>query len=191
MYDIKFNADTHTYEFNGRKIPSVTQILKRRGLIEGEEWFTDEARDRGDAVHAACHYMVEDDIDWATVDPEIIGYLKGFRQWRIDTNPEILAVEPIWYHPQYIYAGKPDLVVRINNEIWVIDIKTGAFKKIHELQLAGYDGLVYHNLSESPRKWAVLQLREDGTYRIHSIQERKKARTLFHYALELTRFMGE
>ena len=52
MAVIKLDRETHTYTPN---LPSVTEILRSVGLIDAT-WYTEEARQRGTAVHLACEY---------------------------------------------------------------------------------------------------------------------------------------
>ena len=51
----QFDADTHQYTFDGRKIQSVTQRIARAGLLgSAPTWHTAEAAERGTAVHLGC-----------------------------------------------------------------------------------------------------------------------------------------
>ena len=48
---LKFDAATHTFWRDGVRILSVTQVLRRCGLVS--PWWTEEARNRGTRVHQA------------------------------------------------------------------------------------------------------------------------------------------
>ena len=60
-HPIQFDEAAHVYTVAGVERPSVTQILKDAGLID-TTWYTDEARQRGRAVHLAAQFLDEDDL---------------------------------------------------------------------------------------------------------------------------------
>jgi hypothetical protein len=54
-------------------------------------------------------------------------------------KPELIAAEYHLFSDKYEYAGTADLVCRINDELWLLDIKTSnSLHTSHDLQLAAY-----------------------------------------------------
>lgn len=47
----RFSASEHKYFIHNREVRHVTELLSLEGLIQGEEWFDEESRERGQAVH--------------------------------------------------------------------------------------------------------------------------------------------
>ena len=64
------------------------------------------------------------------------------------------------------YTGTLDKIVRINDKIGLIDLKTGQSKKADRYQIAGYQ-VAYEEMTRTKLsfKWCVY-LRTDGTYKI-------------------------
>ena len=70
----------------------------------------------------------------------------GFLTFCQELEPEIIATELSLYNNRkyrgkhrFTFAGQGDLFARINDELWLIDVKTGKdWKHPHELQLTAY-----------------------------------------------------
>jgi len=136
---LTLDAETHTYWHEGRKIPSVTQILKGVGLID-TSWFTEEATLRGTCVHEATHLDDLGTLDENTVDEAVWPYLEQWRKFRAEMGVTITAMEQMIYSPIYGYAGTLDRTLLFaGNPVEVLgDIKAGARAKWHALQTAAY-----------------------------------------------------
>ena len=79
-FTVTFEPEGHVYTWNGRRLPSITQILKAEGFIDTshyDEW----SRDKGSMVHLACHYDLAGELDEDTLDDEIRPYLAAFRKF--------------------------------------------------------------------------------------------------------------
>jgi hypothetical protein len=177
---IDFDEREHVYRVDGVVRPSVTQILAGVGLID-PRWFTPESRARGQAVHAACHYLDEGDLDLASVAPEIEKYVDAWMCFKRDVSLEVVSAEQLVYRPAHGYCGRLDRVARMHGgpSQFVLDIKTGGPADWHRLQTAAYAGCLpgfyrratvhlgsdgryayafrEHKLSESMRDWADFQ----------------------------------
>jgi hypothetical protein len=132
---IELDRATHTYS-NG--LPSVTQILKSVGLID-TSFYTEEGRQRGTAVHAACEYFDQGDLDESSIDLEIAGYLDAYKAWKayIGLASSFDWIEVPVSDKAHLYAGTPDRVLTMRPRK-LIDIKTGAFQRWHPIQAAAY-----------------------------------------------------
>jgi hypothetical protein len=137
-----FSPALHLYTYDGRPVPSVTTVLRDAGLINFDhvpEYVLDRARERGQFVHQALHYLLEGTLDLATVDPHLQGYVTAAHTWLIDSGFQPLSVEHRLYHPVYQYAGTADLVGNLDGRPTVADWKTGrASDAVADLQLAAY-----------------------------------------------------
>jgi hypothetical protein len=131
---IELDRETHIYTPN---LPSVTEILKSAGMID-TTWYTEEARQRGSAVHLACEYWDLGDLEEDSVDPAIAGYLQSyiaFRQTQGSAVPE--WIEMPLMDKSGTYAGTPDrILVARPRALW--DLKTGACQHWHRYQSAAY-----------------------------------------------------
>ena len=142
-------------------LPRVTEILKGCGLIP-TFGFTDEARDRGTAVHMACQYYDLGDLDESSLDPVLVPYLAGWKKFLADHKCEWTAIEQRMEHQTLGYRGTPDRVGYVNGTLLVVDVKSGASAKWHRWQLAAYAGM-----QSDPYRYLrmVVRLQDDGNYK--------------------------
>jgi hypothetical protein len=166
---LHFDPDAHVYTFDGRRVPSVTQLLAPiaqdfsmvpAGVLEAK-------RILGTVVHEACQYDDEGDLDDETVPAEVDGYLSAWRKFRADTGACIIANEKQMYHADLQYAGTVDRVASFDGEMWVLDLKTSAAPApSYGVQLAGYAGLLAANGLLVPLRRATVHLFNDGGYKL-------------------------
>jgi len=161
MANLTFDPEKHVYCLDGQQVPSVTQILRTLGIID-TRWATEHALERGTAVHQAIQFLVEDDLDWSTVTPEIAPYLDAFWQFAGDVELQVNDTEMIVYSPTHRYAGRLDLLATVQGERAIIEIKTGKALDWVNLQLAAY-AMCYDGVL--PARFC-LELRANGTYRL-------------------------
>jgi hypothetical protein len=137
--------EQHQYSRNGLEVSGVTNILHVGGCVD--EWtYSDHARWRGSAVHAATHFHDENDLDERGLPREIRSYLHQWKAVRANHGFEILAIEKRVYSNRYSYAGTIDRIVRFTRGPWkgkrgIIDIKTnqsGYVAPAAVLQMTGY-----------------------------------------------------
>ena len=166
--ELGFDPEAHAYWIGQERLPSVTQILSESGMVD-TRWFTEEARLRGQAVHLACQFDDEGDLDESELDPALIGYLYAWRNFVRDYEfqPDADGIERRLYHPTYRYAGTLDrkgtaLVRNLGRTKVLIDLKTGIALPAYALQLAAYA-----NLLENPASWLRLkvELAATGKYK--------------------------
>ena len=90
-----------------------------------------------------------------------------FAEFWNNYKPELITTEYHLFSDIHEYAGTADLVVRLNNKLWLIDIKTS--KSIHtsyELQLAAY-AKAWNETHDEPIEetgilWLKSSVRTDG-----------------------------
>ena len=167
FYELKFEENTHTYTIDGIELPSVTTImepLKNRSYSGISESVMEKAAQRGSDVHNSIENYIKFDI--IDIPDEYKGYFDAYLKWWNTFHPEVIASEAKVYHKLLRYAGTIDLVLNINNEIVLVDIKTTATLKedLCGVQLEGYyQALKSHGILVD--KKAILHLSSDGEYK--------------------------
>jgi len=173
---LTFDADTHTYRYNGEVIPSVTTILREWVKIDiGRGWYVstftgavidaerfEAAGAMGTAIHDMIHAYLEDDLDEENTAPELLKVLAQFKEWEGFFKPEFELFETMMYSEKYGFAGTLDCVCMIGREKWLPDWKSGAYGTAGP-QTAAYEKLYQeYTGSRTPLKRAVLHLPKDG-----------------------------
>lgn len=124
---LAFDAATHTYTLDGRRLPSVSQII---APLVDYSWVRDEvlqaAADFGRHVHEACALHARDDLDWSSLDPALVPYVDGWRKFLDESGAVVIASEQPIAHPTLGYAGTPDLVLEWREHIVIPDLKATA-----------------------------------------------------------------
>jgi len=170
-----FDPEFHRYYLDDgtTEIPGVTSILTRAGYID-DRFFTEEARDRGSAVHDLCErYSHGERLDRKGRELRALEYVNAFSAWIRDTGAYAVKTEGLvcgCINGRY-YGGKFDGLYEIAGEIVLIDIKTGAKAKWHGAQLAAYSMAKDATTGEkiNPRAMIDLYLRADGTYKTNAL----------------------
>lgn len=177
-----YDAQGKRYYTDGRdRYESVTNVL---GHVYGYDHWTHQAaplgeydslawaRHRGKVVHEAVAILASGKpIDWHTVDDSIVNYVQAFENWRakisgIKVMGSELAVRSNLYH----YAGCLDLLVILDGDPWLIDVKTGQRTALAGPQTAAYrlalceTELELLGLTPNGIQRAALYLRGDGTF---------------------------
>lgn len=179
---VDFDERTHTYSLDGRRLPSVTEILAATGFCE---WLKkvpartlEKATFRGQAVHRAAQLLDLGTLDHSTVRPEYQGYLWGYQVWLAESGFRPRLIEHRFHHPIYQYAGTLDREgVMDDGTEAVVDIKTGLMGRFRMLA-AGLQLVAYTHSFEHPLglRRIGLELRADGKYRVHEAKKSEAAR---------------
>lgn len=179
-----FEPDGHIYTVDRNREESVTQVLEAVGISDftGVDpdvlWW---AQQRGTMVHRAAHYINQHNLDPETVDERIGGYVEAWRAFRRDHELQVHHSEHI-VHRRLTIRGNPvirpaktdlhiigtlDVAGLIKKHGPVIaDIKTGEEAESWPIQLAPY-AMAYTERSRYTHKRLVVQVRRDGTYKLH------------------------
>lgn len=177
---IDFDARTHTYSRQGRKVFGVTESL---GLVFPQfdgvpiEVLTGR-RNLGLAAHVACELDDLGRLDDATVHPAILPGLVAWQRWKAGIGFTPKYVETIVYSPTYEYAGRVDVVGLIKGMTFldVVDRKfVRRISPVTRLQTALYRQAareVFHG--ERIGRRIVVQIGlEDGQTRVDGPYERQ------------------
>lgn len=167
-------------------LPRVTGIMRALNLVD-DRWFTDEARDRGTAVHLALGYHAERDLKWASVADSIKPYVEAGIRFLEDSKAVVEAVEMEVVNERLGYTGHPDLLARVFGDECILDWKSGGIM----LEPAGIQTAAYE-LALDRRGWRrmAIQLNANGTSKLHDLERRKGGwadRARFVAALDLYR----
>jgi hypothetical protein len=151
--------DQRFYARNSQYYPSVTYILS---FIPKNKIFIDWVKEKGgdvDQIVAKASEegkQVHNAIEWGVKHPgEEISWLNsdGTAKYNLEVwkmilkandffkkhNPKVLGSEIHVFSDKYEYAGTIDLILEINGEIWIIDIKTSnTLPKVYHYQTAAY-----------------------------------------------------
>lgn len=160
-FTVDFNRNPR-YMLGRTPLLGVTDVLRDCGLINAT-YYTDEGRQRGKVVHAACHYADEDALDWQSLHPDLHGYVHSWLRLR-ERLPglQIMEIERARFHPLFMFAGTLDRRVFYNGFEHVWDVKTGPAPRWGRLQTAAYD-LLLPPYERGLRKRAAVELHEDGS----------------------------
>lgn len=164
---LQLEPSTHTYRLDGQVIPGVTSVLKGVGIIDYSfipQDVLQEASRRGTAVHVALQHYDEGTFDRGSFNPEWLGYIDAYERFLEQSRFQPAQIEQKIYHPLHRYAGTLDRTGLLDDDLVILDFKTGLVLPGHALQLAGY-----LNCLPGPRRFRrmALQLCANATYRIH------------------------
>lgn len=121
--------------------------LMKNGL--NAERLRDEAAERGTAVHEAIEALLERKEVHASTE-FIRKSLMSFEKWYYDIKPSVICQEIFLYHKDMLWAGTPDIIATIDGSLSIIDIKTGDYRKSHEIQQLMYKDLWNKIFPECP-----------------------------------------
>ena len=146
---------------NPTGLPSVTEIIEP--YIDSQ-WFTDESRDRGNAVHSAAAAHLQG-VFVPTLDPTHQPYFESFKRWS-GVIDEVVFVEERLVDERLGFCGKPDLIVRIKGDdgYSLPDLKTGQSKmKAWIIQSAAYRQLAKKAKGIDTIRGFPVRLKPDGS----------------------------
>lgn len=173
--DFRLVEPEHQYFKGDRRILGTTEILRACGVID-DKWYNAQAAARGRAVHAACHFLAEGDLDWDTLAVEFHGYVEAYQAATeaIDFFPR--ECERALCHPLYLYGTKPDQIGFIGDapgklkgvaaqDDAVVELKTGTMMEWTRLQTA------FQAMAKWPDNYFTklrfgVELGADGKYRV-------------------------
>jgi hypothetical protein len=170
---LQFDESTHTYTLNGVVIPSVTQVLQSVGIIDYSRVpppILASAARVGIAVHRACHFWDEGDLDESNLYPLIASYLAAWKRFREEQDFIPVLIEQSLFATVngMTFAGTPDRSGLMGGIPYLIEIKTAdkSMERAWKVQTAAYAMLVpKRKTNPFQYRRASVQLREDGTYR--------------------------
>lgn len=172
MAQLIFYDDSHTYEVDGEKMSSVSEVLRflsREAYDDINQYCLDNAAERGTAVHRACEALYK----YKTVEcaPDVEPYVMAFLQFLKDHKCDFTDIERPLASAELGLAGTPDYCGTVDGEEAIIDLKAqSAIKKtLVKAQLNGYKLLREKNGKPEVKKLYCLQLMNTGKYRLYPV----------------------
>ena len=166
---LRFDPDSHLYRVDGIIVPSVTQVLEDVGIVDYSRLpgsTREMALRRGSAVHAACHYDDEGDLDETQLAEEILPYLRAWRKFCASVCWKWDRIEFRSHNAKYGYCGQLDRAATIPGKSAqvLLDIKTGVAQHWTRYQVAAYAAFF-----ENPRAYLrmAVELHKDETFKVH------------------------
>lgn len=156
--DFIFDEEKHQFIVDGQIWPSITQVLRSVGLIDGQ-WFTEYSRNRGTLVHRIIHWHIMGNLDDASIDPILRPYYDAWLSFERDTGFISNETEIPRISRLYRFGGIPDHIGILNGKEAIVDVKSGAEIPATALQTAAQEILVDKIL---PRY--SLRLKDNGKY---------------------------
>lgn len=146
-----FDEATHTYIVDGKKHPSVTDVLSSIGTwrevggwesLAGKTHFMNEdSRLFGTALHKTIELYNRDELE--EYDPQLEPWLAGYKKFlkkKLNAGWQKKDTEKRVYSKKYGYAGTVDLIMTDSKErLWWIDYKSGLYMMSHNMQTAAYE----------------------------------------------------
>ena len=137
---ISKEGDVRWYSIAGSRqwVPSVTSILSaadkgeffHKWLANQGSWdnackVRDKAAKRGTIVHEISEDLLNGEEIILDAGPEIVKRIMCLEEWYNNYQPEIIAQEIMLAFPGVRFAGRFDILARIDGKTVLIDIKTG------------------------------------------------------------------
>lgn len=165
--DLAFDEEAHRYLLKNRPIPGLTSVLTLTGFVD-KTWFTEEGRDRGTRVHAACQYLAEDELDWATVGEDILPRVKAFERFLEEYKPTLLGAEWLMASRVYGFGCRHDFLFDVPalGGPGIYEVKTGAAGLAAKLQTAGQKVALEENFGFKNLKRFGFELNREGKARL-------------------------
>ena len=149
--------DSRFYRRNGEYYPSVTSVLNYfpknqffhswlKDVGHNSDIIASKAANEGTQVHTAIEEFLQgNEIQWideygnAKYNLDVWKMILKFADFWNTHKPELIASEYHLFSDTHEYAGTTDIIVRLNNQVWLLDIKTSnSLHTSYDLQLAAY-----------------------------------------------------
>ena len=149
--------DSRFYRREGNYYPSVTSVLNYfpknqffhawlKDVGHNSEIIANKAAGEGTQVHQAVDaFLNGEEITWideygnAKYNLDVWRMILKFADFWNTHKPELIATEYHLFSDEHKYAGTADLVVRMFDNIWLLDLKTSnSLHTSYDLQLAAY-----------------------------------------------------
>ena len=174
-------VDSEPSEFFRIEKKVLKEIFKEARVAHRKK--KESAGGSGSAVHLAIEMYAKNKEMYSGDDEIVKKSFANFLEWMESKGAEIVESEKHVYSKDLCLGGIIDLVIKINDKKFILDIKSG--KAIYSsnvfLQIAAYDIL----LGEKLDGYICLNLCKDGTYMFERVDEMESWREAFMACLKL------
>lgn len=145
----------------------AVHAVRSNGL--GADAARDEGATRGLRVHTVPEeYMLTGKVpNLGDFDPAHRGFVQGAAKWLLEQQVEPISIEEIVCDAEHGFAGRVDLVARINDRVTVVDFKTSAKSNVYDrahVQAALYARAYTACGGEQIDDTLIVGFNADGTY---------------------------
>lgn len=186
--EFRFEEIDHAYFLGDRRLIGVSEVIQAGGLKNFAgipKAVLEHARARGVAIHAACQFLDENDLDWATVrGTEIEPYVVAWQKFTQDTGIKFEEIEVAHYNAALGIAGRPDRKGVLNGRRGLVDLKSYKPDSVTGVQLAGYREMTFDE--EEPIFRIGVGLDKKGKYKVVNFGDRAD-RQVFLSCLEIAK----
>lgn len=174
--EFRFDASAHEYldAATGELFPHITGMLEDTGWID-DRWYTEESSDRGLAAHALTAAYDLGALHVESCQSKVRSYLLAHVKALSIIKPKILAVEEPLVHPRLLFGGRPDRDIIAYGMRGVLEIKSGAPERSHQIQTALQTILIGHFAKLPPESLIrlCLYLKENGKFKLERHIEKR------------------
>jgi ATP-dependent exoDNAse (exonuclease V) beta subunit len=170
--------DSRYYRRNGEYYPSITYVLqyypkgkffedwlKKVGFAS--EHIVKKASEEGTQVHELCEAYLEGEelhflspSDKPQYNPDVWQMFLRFVDFWEEFNPKLIETEVHLFSDELKIAGTCDLIVEINKELWLLDIKTSnQMQSTYEIQTAVYGKCYQECYGKKIDRYGILWLK--------------------------------
>lgn len=173
----------------GQKKDEDFYLISNQDLEDARKAHTikkEAAGDIGKSVHLAAEEFLKNKTE-PTLDAKGMEMFENFRKWLTDNKVRVIESEKHLYSESMFLGGILDLVVEIDGQFWIADIKTGSgIYPEHFYQMAAYQILWEDmKLPEKITGHIVLNLKKDGTFEEKRSISNEEAKEAFMSAFKL------
>jgi len=181
---------------SGKLVPGTTTVLDKLGYGKGAitGWTVKQYKEGNDPAEVLkylaylgtlCHLKIQCHIENWTLDPYNISKedwdytdlsLKAFKKWEKRLNPTYIESERVIVSEKFQCGGTLDLVVRIDGQLTLADIKSASsVHEAHIAQIAAYEQYWNEVEDEPIENVIIIQVsRTTENLVIHSICKEKR-----------------
>src|ERR1041384_2280356 len=81
--ELRFDSEAHHYWIGKKRIPGVSEILQRVGLVKDYKGIDPYYRDRGIATHKAIELYLKGTLDIESLDPAVKPCFEAFMSYEM------------------------------------------------------------------------------------------------------------
>lgn len=131
----RFDAAAHEYFLEGQRVPGITEMLDRGGLYD-KTWYTEASRQRGTAVHDLTSAFDLEALEVESCHSPYRNYLLAHVAAMRALKPDWWDIEVPRVHPLLKFGGRCDRVGLVFQRRTILEEKSGAVEKAHQVQTA-------------------------------------------------------
>ena len=194
-------------EFHEDKwFPSVTTIIGKvlskgqyfhKWLANQNSWqaaedYKNDKAEKGTKVHQYSERLAHwEEVDVSGDSKEVRKKTAGYVNFHKQEDVSVHLTEFQLSHPNFMYAGTADILAEVNDELWLIDIKTSSnIYDSHKIQLSMYQRAARDTGYAEPDKQGILWLK-DRTQKGYQLKEIDYRPQIIPAIMELYDFVGD